>query len=107
MRKASRRGVTQRRHATTSRLRATPSCYAVLCYVVLGGVVAAACESVIKPTATITAPDTADQVMYNMSHYVTPGGLQQAHVRADTAHLYSPLQTAELRTLHLTVYAPP
>ncbi|PYP24157.1 MAG: LPS export ABC transporter periplasmic protein LptC [Gemmatimonadetes bacterium] len=104
MRKASRRGVTQRRHATTSRLRATPSCYAVLCYVVLGGVVAAACESGIKPTATITAADTADQVMYNMSHYVTAGGIQRAHVRADTAYFYSPLQTAELRTLHITFY---
>src|SRR5881275_1243519 len=104
MRKASRRGVTQRRHATTSRLRATPSCYAVLCYVVLGGVVAAACESGIKPTATITAADTADQVMYNMSHYVTAGGIQRAHVRADTAYFYSPAQTAELRNVHITFY---
>src|SRR5437762_4218256 len=104
MRKASRRGVTQRRHATTSRIRATPSSYAVLCDVVLGGVVAPACESGIKPTATITAADTADQVMYNMSHYVTAGGIQRAHVRADTAYFYSPLQTAELRTLHITFY---
>src|SRR5213076_1875113 len=86
------RGVTQRCHATTSRLRATPSCYAVLCYVVLGGVVAAACESGIKPTATITAADTADHVWYNMSHYVTAGGMQPAHVLADTAYFYSPLQ---------------
>src|SRR6266568_4562456 len=89
-----------------SRPRATPSCYVVLCYVVWCGVSVGACESGIKPTATITAADTADQVMANMSHYVTAAGIQRAHVRADTAYFYSPLQTAELRSVHITFYDP-
>src|SRR5437870_7360216 len=100
----SRRDVTQRRHATTSRLRATSLCYAFSCYAFLGGVAVGACDAGIKPTATITAADTADQVLVNMSHYVTAGGIQRAHVRADTAYFYSPLQTAELRTVHITFY---
>src|SRR2546427_6776381 len=39
-----------------------------------------------------------------MSHYVTDGGIQRAHVRADTAYFFSPMQTAELRSVHITFY---
>src|SRR5947209_17654238 len=71
---------------------------------VLGVLVVAACETGIKPTATIAAPDSADQVLFGMSHYVTDAGIQRAHVRADTAYFYSPSQTAELRNVHITFY---
>ena len=85
------------------RLRETPACYAVLCYVFLGGAVAG-CDTGIKPTATISAADSADQMVLGMSHYVTNDGIQRAHVRADTAYFYSPSQTAELRNVHITFY---
>src|SRR2546421_11583041 len=65
---------------------------------------AAACEPGIKPTATIAAPDSADQVHFGMSHYVTNMGVQRAQVRADTAYFYSPSQTAELRNVDITFY---
>src|SRR2546425_3765695 len=93
---ASRRGVTRRRHATTSRLRSTSLCYAFSCYVVLCGVAVGGCDSGIKPTATITAADTADQVLDSMSHYLTTPRGVRAHLRAHTANFYSPMQTAEL-----------
>jgi len=63
----------------------------------------AACDSGIKPTATTTAADSADQMMINMSHYVTDAGVQRTHVRSDTAYLYAS-QTAELRNVHITFY---
>ena len=44
----------------------TPSCYVVLCYLFMGGVVAGACDTGIKPTATIAAPDSADQVLFDL-----------------------------------------
>src|SRR5207248_509187 len=84
--------------------KTTSLCYAFSCYAVLCGVAVGGCESGIKPTATITAADTADQVLIDMSHYMTTAGIQRAHVRADTAYMYSPMQTAELRTLHITFY---
>ena len=65
---------------------------------------ASACDTGIKPTATISAADSADQVLVGMSHYVTNAGIQRAHVRADTAYFYSPSQTAELRNVHITFY---
>ncbi|PYO27176.1 MAG: LPS export ABC transporter periplasmic protein LptC [Gemmatimonadetes bacterium] len=71
----------------------------LLCAVVLS-----ACDTGIKPTATISAADSADQVLLSMSHYVTNDGIQRAHVRADTAYFYSPSQTAELRNVHITFY---
>jgi LPS export ABC transporter protein LptC len=63
-----------------------------------------ACDTGIKPTATVAAADSADQVLFNMSHYVTNSGIQRAHVLADTAYFYSPAQTAELRNVHITFY---
>ncbi len=62
------------------------------------------CDTGIKPTATVAAADSADQVLFNMSHYVTNAGIQRAHVLADTAYFYSPAQTAELRNVHITFY---
>src|SRR5207249_10378223 len=104
--KTSRKNVAQRRRAESSRFRVTFPCYVVWCYAFLGGMVAAGCETGIKPTATIAAPDSADQVLFGMSHYVTNAGIQRAHVRADTAYLYSPAQTSELRNVHITFYDP-
>ena len=67
-------------------------------------VLASACETGIKPTAVIQAADSADQVLFNMSHYVTAEGIQRAHVLADTAYFFSPTQTAELRNVHITFF---
>src|SRR5256885_13614108 len=33
-------------------------------------------------------------------------GVQRAHVGADTAYMFSPMQTAELRAVHITFYDP-
>jgi len=63
-----------------------------------------ACDTGIKPTATISAADSADQVLEGMSHYMTNDGVLRAHVLADTAYMYSPSQTAELRNVHITFY---
>ena len=48
--------------------------------------------------------DTADQVLYNMTHYVTTNGIVRARVRADTAYFYQPVQTTEMRNVHITFY---
>jgi LPS export ABC transporter protein LptC len=74
--------------------------HAALLYVVLSS----ACETGIKPTAVVQATDSADQVLFNMSHYVTADGIKRALVLADTAYMYSPTQTAELRGVHVTFY---
>jgi len=70
----------------------------------LYAVLVSSCETGIKPTAVVTAADSADQVLFNMSHYVTAEGIQRAHVLADTAYFYSPTQTAELRNVHITFF---
>jgi LPS export ABC transporter protein LptC len=63
-----------------------------------------ACSSGVKPTATVTAADTADQVLVDMDHYVTGDGIVRARVRADTAYFYQNSQSAELRNVHVTFY---
>ena len=72
----------------------------------LGAAVVAsfACSNGVRPTATITAADSADQVLLDMSHYVTGDGVVRARVRADTAYFYQPTQVAELRNVHITFY---
>jgi len=64
----------------------------------------AACGEGSRPTATITAADTADQILIKMTHFVTIDGIQRAKVDADTAYFYSPTQTAELRKVHITFF---
>ena len=68
----------------------------------LGAVLA--CNNGARPTATVTAADTADQILVGMSHYVTRAGVTRAHVEADTAYFYSPTQSAELRRVRITFY---
>ena len=63
-----------------------------------------ACSDGVKPTATITAADTADQVLYNMTHYVTNQGVLRARVLADTGYFYTNSQVSELRNVHVTFY---
>jgi LPS export ABC transporter protein LptC len=65
---------------------------------------AIACGEGSRPTATMTAADTADQILIHMTHFVTIDGIQRAKVEADTAYFYSPTQTAEMRTVHITFY---
>jgi LPS export ABC transporter protein LptC len=63
-----------------------------------------ACSNGAKPTATITAADTADQVLIDMTHYVTNDGVVRARVRADTAFFYQISQSVEMRNVHITFY---
>jgi LPS export ABC transporter protein LptC len=73
-------------------------------FVLTSFVLMSSCSSGAKPTATVTAADTADQVLIDMTHYVTGDGIVRARVRADTAYFYQPLQVAELRNVHITFY---
>lgn len=63
-----------------------------------------ACSNGAKPTATITAADTADQVLIDMTHYVTNDGVVRARVRADTAFFYQISGSVEMRNVHITFY---
>jgi hypothetical protein len=63
-----------------------------------------ACGNGDRPTATLTPADTADQVLINMTHFVTIAGVQRAKVTADTAYFYSSTQSAEMRTVRITFY---
>lgn len=63
-----------------------------------------ACSEGVKPTATITAADTADQVLFNMTHYVTAEGVLRAKVLADTGYFYTAGQVALLKNVHVTFY---
>lgn len=67
---------------------------------------AIACGDGSRPTATITAADTADQILITMTHFVTIEGVQRAKVEADTAYFYQPTQKAELRDVRITFYDP-
>jgi LPS export ABC transporter protein LptC len=63
------------------------------------------CESGgARPTATVQAADTADQVLEGFSHYVTADGIRKSRVEADTAYFYEATQLALLRKLRATFY---
>lgn len=69
------------------------------------GLVLAACEGGgAKPTATMAAPDSADQVLVGFSHYVTADGVRRSRLEADTALVYERTGITELRTVRGVFY---
>jgi LPS export ABC transporter protein LptC len=64
-----------------------------------------ACEDPgARPTATIQAPDSADQVLEGFSHYVTTDGIRRSRVEADTAYFYEATQVTNLANPRVTFY---
>jgi LPS export ABC transporter protein LptC len=63
------------------------------------------CEDTgVKPTTTVQAPDSADQVLEGFSHYVTNEGVLRSRVEADTAFFYEPTQITELHKVKVVFY---
>ena len=76
-----------------------------LCVIALLAIAGAACEDTgARPTTTVQAPDSADQVLEGFSHYVTNQGVRRTRVEADTAYFYESTQITELRTVKVTFY---
>jgi LPS export ABC transporter protein LptC len=61
-------------------------------------------ETGAKPTTTVQAPDSADQVLEGFSHYVTFGGVRRSRVEADTAYFYESTQLTDLRHVKVIFY---
>jgi LPS export ABC transporter protein LptC len=68
-------------------------------------VLSVACEeSGAKPTTTVAATDSADQVLEGFSHYVTKDGIRRSRVEADTAFFYEPSQITHLRKIRVVFF---
>jgi LPS export ABC transporter protein LptC len=64
-----------------------------------------ACEDTgVRPTSTVQAPDSADQVLVGFSHYVTNEGIRRSRVEADTAFFYEPTQITELHKIKVVFF---
>jgi len=61
-------------------------------------------ESGARPTATVSAPDSADQVLEGFSHFVTSQGVRRSRVEADSAYFYEATQVTHLRKLRVVFY---
>ncbi len=66
--------------------------------------VSGACKTSTPVTATQAVLDSADQVLFGMTHYLTDAGVLRARVQSDTTYLFSNTQQAELRNVHVTFY---
>lgn len=72
-----------------------------------GAALLGACrERGATPTGTLTAADTADQVLARMKTTIEDAGQRKNVVVADTAYVYEPSQTIELRTLTVDFFDP-
>jgi LPS export ABC transporter protein LptC len=57
-----------------------------------------------RPTTTITATDSADQVLEGFSHYVTKDGVRRSRVEADTAFFYENTQVTQLKKIRVVFF---
>ncbi|HUR93407.1 MAG TPA: LPS export ABC transporter periplasmic protein LptC [Gemmatimonadales bacterium] len=64
-----------------------------------------ACEETgVKPTTTVQATDSADQVLEGFSHYVTKDGVRRSRVEADTAFFYENTQITQLKKIRVVFF---
>jgi LPS export ABC transporter protein LptC len=74
-------------------------------FAILAAAALPACEDTgARPTTTIQAPDSADQVLEGFSHYVTNDGIRRSRVEADTAYFYEATQITNLANPKVTFY---
>jgi LPS export ABC transporter protein LptC len=72
---------------------------------VLSVLSAFACEDTgARPTTTVQASDSADQVLEGFSHYVTNNGVLRSRVEADTAFFYESTQMNELHHVKVVFF---
>jgi LPS export ABC transporter protein LptC len=93
-------GRSRRSGRVTARLRGTlfSACSAISAFT-------AACEdSGVRPTTTVQAADSADQVLEGFSHYVTNEGILRSRVQADTAYFFEATQITELRNVRVVFF---
>jgi LPS export ABC transporter protein LptC len=64
-----------------------------------------ACSGEEAPPTARTAADTADQIIFGLTHNLTEEGVPKAKLEADTAYFYQQSQVADLRHIHVTFYA--
>jgi len=57
-----------------------------------------------RPTTTVQATDTADQVLEGFSHWVTKDGIRRSQVQADTAYFYESSQVTQLRNVRVVFF---
>lgn len=66
---------------------------------------ALSCEDTgVRPTTTVQAADTADQVLEGFSHYVTNNGVLRSRVEADTAFFFEANQLNELHNVKVVFF---
>ena len=58
----------------------------------------------MRPTTTVQASDSADQVLEGFVHYVTNDGIRRSRVEADTAFFFEPTQITELRKVKVVFF---
>jgi len=64
-----------------------------------------ACEDTgAKPTTTVQASDSADQVLEGFSHYITRDGIRRSRVEADTAFFYEGTQITQLKNVKVVFF---
>lgn len=73
------------------------------------GIVAAgmmACDSSLdQPPTTVGIADSADQIAFGITHYLTMEGLRRARLEADTAYFYQGPQSADMIGVRVTFYS--
>ncbi len=66
----------------------------------------AACGGMDTPPTMSAVSDSADQVLYHLSHNLTLDGVLRAHLEANTAYFYQAPQRADLVGVTVVFYSP-
>lgn len=96
-------GIGVRGHRVVSRHSALPPFRLVAVFLAVA--LSPACrDDGVRPTTTVTAADSADQILEGMDFNLTTDGVRRTRVLADTAYLYEATQLARLKVVKVTFF---
>ncbi|MDH4132705.1 MAG: LPS export ABC transporter periplasmic protein LptC [Gemmatimonadota bacterium] len=70
----------------------------------LAGLPAGCADDGAQPSRTLTAADTADQILEKMEHVITDDGVRRTRVLSDTAYIYEISQIARLKVVKVVFF---
>jgi len=79
---------------------------ATLALLAVFGVAAAGCGETGPPATGAALPDSADQVLYGVTHWISLDGVRRIKIDSDTVYMYQTTQIADLHGVRVEFYSP-
>ncbi len=79
---------------------------AILAVITWFGIATVGCGETGPPATGVSLPDSADQVLYEVTHWISLDGVRRIKIESDTVYMYQTTQVADLHGVRVEFYSP-